>query len=102
MLYRTIAEIGKSMGIALVPYILRHSGVTVDRAENARSTEECQKRGRWKHPSSMRRYEKAGRLGDSWRLLSVAMQTHCKQMKAKLPEIVAGGARPPRLPEHRS
>jgi hypothetical protein len=102
MLYRTIAEVGKSMNIALVPYIMRHSGVTIDRAENARSVEECQKRGRWKQPSSMRRYEKSGRLGDSWRLLGTAMQTHCKQMRARITEFLVGGARPPRLPVHRS
>jgi hypothetical protein len=102
MLYRTIAEVGKSMNIALVPYIMRHSGVTIDRAENARSVEECQKRGRWKQPSSMRRYEKSGRLGDSWRLLGPHMQTHCKQMKVMISEILVGGAQPPRLPVHRS
>ena len=101
-LYRVIAEVGKAMNIALVPYIMRHSGVTIDRAENARSVEECQKRGRWKHPASMRRYEKSGRLGDSWRLLSPTLQTHCRQMKARLAEIVVGGAQPPRLPAQRS
>ena len=102
MLYRTIAEVGKSMNIALVPYIMRHSGVTIDRAENARSVEECQKRGRWKQPSSMRRYEKSGRPGDSWRLLGPHMQTHCKQMKVMISEILVGGAQPSRLPVHPS
>ena len=97
-LYRSLAEIGRALGIALVPNIMRHSGVTIDRAENARSAEECQKRGRWKQASSMRRYEKSGRLGDSWRLLRPAVQVHCRQMTSRLPEFVVGGAAPPRIP----
>ena len=102
-LYRTLAEIGRKMNLIIVPYLMRHSGVSIDRAEQVRSTEECQKRGRWKHPSSMRRYEKTGRLGDSWRLLHSSLQTHCRQMTSRLPELVVGGGRPPQLPaEHRN
>ena len=97
-LYKALASIGRELGIALVPYIMRHSGVTIDRATGERSQEEAQKRGRWKQASSMRRYEKAGRLGDSWRLLRPEVQQHCRQMASRLAEFIVGGAVPPRIP----
>ena len=46
----------------LVPYMCRHSGPSVDRANGWRSQEEVRKRGRWRAHRSMVRYEKAARL----------------------------------------
>ena len=96
--FKLLTGIGKRLGVSLVPYAMRHSGVTIDRAERKRSQEEAQRRGRWKQASSMRRYEKSGRLGDSWRQLGPSVQTHCQQMRGRIAEFVVGGAMPPPPP----
>ena len=44
------------------PYMLRHGGPSHDRALGLRTIQEVKKRGRWAADSSVRRYEKAGRL----------------------------------------
>ena len=44
------------------PYRLRHGGATTDFARKLRSLESIQQRGRWKSQSSLRRYQKGGRL----------------------------------------
>ena len=96
--YKTLAQVGRALGVPLVPYVLRHSGVTIDRAEGARTAEEAQKRGRWRQAKSMRRYEKAGRLADSWRHLRGSVQQHCRQMSTRIAEIIVGGSRAPPIP----
>ena len=45
------------------PYTLRHTGASVDRALRCRTLLEVQQRGGWKSFSSVRRYDKHGRLG---------------------------------------
>ena len=57
----------------LVPYQLRHSGPSIDRASNERSIEDVKKRGRWISSQSVRRYEKAGRLSQTELTYSKAM-----------------------------
>ena len=96
--FRLLTTVGRSLGVPLVPYTMRHSGVTIDRAERQRTQEEAQMRGRWKQQSSMRRYEKSGRLADSWRQLQPAVQVHCRQMRGRIAEFVVGGAMPPPPP----
>ena len=44
------------------PYEERHSGATRDILLSLRTREEVQRRGHWKSPSSLRNYEKAGRM----------------------------------------
>lgn len=44
------------------PYRLRHGGASHDFARQRRSLVEIQRRGRWKSFSSVRRYEKGGRI----------------------------------------
>ena len=46
----------------LVPYQLRHSGASLDRATAARPLDEVRKRGRWLAAKSVARYEKSARL----------------------------------------
>ena len=53
--------------LRLVAYQMRHSGASVDRAVRRRTLEQIQKRGRWQSHHSVRRYEKTGRLNESWR-----------------------------------
>ena len=46
----------------LVPYLMRHSGVSIELNSKCRSQQEAQKRGRWRQHLSMARYEKRSRL----------------------------------------
>ncbi|CAK0900961.1 unnamed protein product [Prorocentrum cordatum] len=66
-----------NIGVDVVPYEGRHSGASLDRATGRRSLEEVQKRGRWAAMSSVKRYEKSGRLNESWEKLSDASKAHC-------------------------
>ena len=52
----------------------RRSGDSVDRAEDLRTLESMQKRGRWKSAKSARRYEKSGRVNQSWSELAPLVQ----------------------------
>ena len=54
-----VATLGKP---AVVPYQIRHSGASGDRADDSRTPYEIQSRGRWRAMSSVERYEKAARL----------------------------------------
>ena len=61
-----VAEFRKAcqtLRLDLSPYQMRHSGPSIDRANNWRSALEIQKRGGWKSAKSVMRYEKSARLG---------------------------------------
>ena len=65
--------------LGVVPYTWRHSAPSIDRAQRRRSLQEVKKRGWWRQPKSVNRYEKAGRLGMSVRELAseqVAFREH--------------------------
>ena len=47
--------------LQITPYAFRHGGASDDRAVNARSLQDVQKRGGWKSFNSVRRYEKHAR-----------------------------------------
>ena len=53
-----------STGISL--YGLRHGGASHDRSMRSRDLKEVQQRGGWRSFTSVRRYEKHGRLGLEW------------------------------------
>ena len=57
LLFRRAAA---NLQVNMVPCQGRHSGASVHRAENLRTLESIQKRGRWKSAKSVRRYEKNG------------------------------------------
>ena len=60
-----------------VPYQMLQSGPSLDLAHGVRDITSCQKRGRWATMTSLKLYEKHGRLNDTWRLLSPATQAYC-------------------------
>ena len=62
---RSFKVAARALGIDLVPYQMRHSGASLDRAKGLRTLEATQKRGRWTSLASVRRYEKHGRLNDT-------------------------------------
>ena len=81
--------------VDMVPYQGRHSGASVDRAENLRTSESIQKRGRWKSAKSVRRYEKADvptKVGQS----SLHWSRHTASNNL-LPSGIAASPTPPRI-----
>ena len=66
-----------NIGIEAVPYQMRHSGPSLDLAPGISDITSCQERGRWATMTSLKRYEKHGRLNDTWRPLSPATHAYC-------------------------
>ena len=83
--------------LGVVSYARRHSGPSIDRAQGRRSLQEVQKRGRWRQPKSVNRYEKAGRLGMSVRALASEQLVFCKHAERHLGDFICGR----RTPLHR-
>ena len=73
--------------LGFTPHCLRHGGATHDRAEGCRSLLEVQRRGMWRAASSVRRYDKAGRLALVLRNLSKAQRVDCDRWAAAAPRL---------------
>ena len=96
---KTFTKAVKALGRAkTVPYQLRHSGPSADRAEGRRSLPEVKKRGCWKSDRSVLRYEKAGRLATSARQISPAVQAYLVECERMIAEIMLGRVPPVRAP----
>ena len=94
LLCRRAAE---NLQVDMVPYHGRHSEASVDRAENLRTLESIQKRGRWKSAQSVRRYEKKRTCQPE---LAQLVQAHGKHCNNLLPSVLLHGhasPTPPRL-----
>ncbi|CAK0800111.1 unnamed protein product, partial [Prorocentrum cordatum] len=87
-----------NIGVDVVPYQGRHSGASLDRATGRRPLEEVQKRGRWAAMSSVKRYEKSGRLNESWEKLGDASKAHCAAAANLLQEVLPLGRPAPAPP----
>ena len=72
----------------VVPYQMRHSGPSIDRAANRRTLLDCQKRGRWKSWQSVTRYEKSARLSAFWNRLPEATKTGLQTCERRLPQFM--------------
>ena len=81
----------QAIGVHLVPYQARHSGASVDAANGIRSIQAIQKRGRWLSKRSVLRYEKAGRLQDTWRDLSSVQKDHFRRCAESLQTVLLEG-----------
>ena len=91
-----------NIGIYAVPYQMRHSGPSLDLVQGIRDITSCRKRGRWATMTSLKRYEKHGRLNDTWRLLSPGTQAYCLTCKHDAEGYILAGETcplPPRLVE---
>jgi len=80
--------------LGVVPYAWRHSGPSIDRAQNRRTLAEVQKRGRWKQQKSVARYEKAGRLGMTIRDLTSEQVAFCEMCDRHLGDFICGRRTP--------
>ena len=83
-----------------VPYMMRHSGPSIDRAQQARPMLEVQRRGQWRSTRSLDRYEKVARVAKSFTDLPMASQLHLTECERRVEDILWCGRTiaPPRLP----
>jgi hypothetical protein len=75
-------------------YQLRHSGASLDAALRLRSIQQVQQRGRWASFSSVRRYEKGGRLAEQANMLSPALRVRANYVSKRLDTMLAAAATP--------
>jgi hypothetical protein len=74
----------------VVPYQMRHSGPSVDRCRELRTSLEVQRRGRWKTIKSLLRYERAARMAREWHSYSARQQTLFESCEAALEALMLG------------
>lgn len=86
-----VKEAASSLGLSFVPYQLRHSGPSWDRARNLRSLLEIQKRGLWRSTASVQRYEKATRMMAGYQKLNPQLRSHLELVTQGLPDYVLKG-----------
>jgi hypothetical protein len=75
---------------ATCPYQMRHSGPSIDLADERRSIAEAQRRGRWAQPRSMTRYERRARLAAEWAKVPEETRRQCEGAAAQLEGAVLG------------
>ena len=77
-----------------VPYQVRHARASADRSPKSHSLEEIMKRGRWAALSSVKRYEKGGRIADQLSKLSATSRSHLDRCQAQQADVLTGRRRP--------
>ena len=93
---RRFQEGREALGLArfeVVPYMMRHTGVSEDLAAALR-TLRGKKRGRWARDESMARYAHGARLNEQANRLPAARRALAASCLASLPAVLAGSARP--------
>ena len=78
------------LGVKAVPYQLRHSGASIDRASEEKTLQEVMKRGRWSALKSVQRYERATRLAHTYHSYSPALQLYVDRCKEVFVDVVLG------------
>lgn len=81
-----------------VLYVWRHTAASVEFLEKLRTLNEVSRRGRWKSDSSVRRYEKGGRIGEEFARLPQATRDFAKSCHPLLRRVLCGKLRAPRPP----
>ena len=71
-------------------YQLRHTGASHDWLNRSRDLAGVQRRGRWRDPRSVRRYEKGGRVTQQLARLPAKMQAHAARCAAVIGDVVRG------------
>lgn len=82
-----------ALKIQAVPYQARHSGPSIDRAQNLRTQAEVHKRGRWRSHRSLVRYEKHGRLQTVWNQLNPGQQAKFRDAEIHIEAAVLSALR---------
>jgi hypothetical protein len=70
------------------PYRVRHGGASTDSFGQFRTLAEIQKRGRWRASTSVRRYEKGGRLTQIMKAYSPKLQQHTALCAEVIAEVM--------------
>ena len=87
------AEMGIPKDVPVTPYPGRHGGASQDAADG-RTPPEIQRDGRWGGPSSVRRYEKRGRVQETFTRLFERSQKFCQEAARHLVFAVVSGRGP--------
>ena len=87
---------------ATCPYQMRHSGPSIDLADERRSIAEAQRRGRWSQPKSMGRYERRARLAAEWAKVPEQTRRECEGYTVRLEGAVLGLFPPRRASDTRA
>ena len=91
----------RSLGIShLKPtlYSNRHGGASEDLLRHRRTLEEVQRRGRWRAPTSVRRYTKEAKLIAEMHKVAPSVRAFCHQMELNLGQFMAHPELVPPLP----
>ena len=89
-LVKEFQESSRRLGVTVVPYQCRHSGASHDRAAQLRPLFEVQKRGQWKSDKSVMRYEKAGRLAQTFAMYPLVLQGWIESVAPHHADILLG------------
>ena len=84
----TTAALGVDV-LKVTLHCFRHGGASHDFAVGARGIAEVQARGFWRAASSVRRYNKAGRIGLQLQTLGLHMTAHCEAEAQRAPSVFA-------------
>ena len=90
-LHKLVARASLDVGVSalhVVPYHMRHTGVSHELAAGHRTLAEAKRRGRWAHDRSLKRYAKGGRLAEQMSRLAPAVQARCYTCHARLGGIL--------------
>ena len=99
---RSFRRAAASLRIDAVPYQMRHSGASIDRATERRTLESIAKRGRWLSQKSVRQYEKMGRLNETWNELDHQQKKYMETCEKELENTFLRGVLPTTLAKVRS
>ena len=90
----------EELGVVPPPvlYMWRHTAASVEFLEKLRTLAEVKRRGRWQSDSSVRRYEKGGRVGEEFARLPQATRDFAKICHPLLRRVLCGKLRAPRPP----
>jgi len=91
-LSHVLASIGSWLGMSpsSLLYQLRHSGPSIDFADQSRDLMGIKRRGRWRSDSSLRRYEKGAQITKQLRALPASVQSFVVRAAAALPGVLVG------------
>jgi hypothetical protein len=92
--YRLFMKVSLTLGLPTRPSEGRHSGPSIDRAMKTRTPEEVRRLGRWAALKSVGRYEKSGRLNQTWTALTEKQQQHCLRCEKGVEQALLHGVFP--------
>ena len=79
-------------------YVLRHSGASADMWARRRSLAAIQHRGRWEAPSSVRRYEKGGRVPERLSRCGASLLQFADLSASRIGSVLCGASLPCKPP----